>query len=510
MSKRKTIINLICSVLVLIVNTIINFWLSPFIVENIGVEANGFISLANNVIMYANLIVTALNGMANRFITIAYTEKKIKKANLFYNSVFWGNLFLVAILFVPAICLIVFFENVFDVPHNILISVKILFAFTILGFFFQTGAPNWNTGCYVTNNLSREYIPETICTIIRAGLIFLLFSLLTPQVWFVGLTSFISISLLLCVNCYNTHKLTPELRIKFDNGKPIYSWSVIKELVGSGLWNSISNMGNILLSGFDLLMCNMLLGATAMGVMAVSKVLANLLQQLAQSLTRSFAPELTIDYAQGNKDQLFKNISRSMKLTACIMTIFVGGFVAFGKPFFSLWIPSQDAKLLSILSSISFLGYFFTSGTQVLYNVFSTVNKVKQNAIAMMISGLVSIILTFILVYFTELDLYAVAGVSTVCNFIRNMIFTLPMAAKYLGFKKTKFFPSILKSFISTSLICFLGFMLLKFIDVDSWFKLIISACVVGMFGIILNGMIILSKEEKKYIYEKIRIFFLK
>lgn len=35
-SNKKTIINLICSLMVLATNIIINFWLSPFIVKNIG------------------------------------------------------------------------------------------------------------------------------------------------------------------------------------------------------------------------------------------------------------------------------------------------------------------------------------------------------------------------------------------------------------------------------------------------------------------------------------------
>ena len=60
-SNKKTIINLICSLMVLATNIIINFWLSPFIVKNIGVEANGFVTLANNFVTYAQLIVTALN-----------------------------------------------------------------------------------------------------------------------------------------------------------------------------------------------------------------------------------------------------------------------------------------------------------------------------------------------------------------------------------------------------------------------------------------------------------------
>ena len=74
--KQRTVINVVCSILVLCTNVVISFFLSPYIVKNIGVEANGFVTLANNFVTYANLIVTALNSMAARFITVEYVRKK--------------------------------------------------------------------------------------------------------------------------------------------------------------------------------------------------------------------------------------------------------------------------------------------------------------------------------------------------------------------------------------------------------------------------------------------------
>ena len=71
----KTTINLLSSVGVLITNLCISFFLSPYIIRTIGVEANGFVNLANTFVTYADLVVMALNAMAARFITIAYIQK---------------------------------------------------------------------------------------------------------------------------------------------------------------------------------------------------------------------------------------------------------------------------------------------------------------------------------------------------------------------------------------------------------------------------------------------------
>ena len=117
------------------------------------------------------LIVTALNSMAARFIAISYVKKNYKKANLYYNSVFWGNLIIVAVLIIPAIYFIARLENIINVPQNIITDVKLLFSFVFFNFFITTGLPNWDCGTYVTNRLDRSYIPQMIASIVRLSLI---------------------------------------------------------------------------------------------------------------------------------------------------------------------------------------------------------------------------------------------------------------------------------------------------------------------------------------------------
>lgn len=503
--STRTIINMASSVAVLSLNVIIGFWLSPYIIKHVGVEANGFVSMAGNFITYASLIVTALNSMAARYITIAYVQKDYKKANLYYNSVFWGNLIIVAVLFIPAVCLIVFFENIFDVPPSLLVDVKILFAIVFASFFIGTGAPNYDVGCFVSNRLDRQYLPEMITQFIRAIFIFGTFSVLAPHIWYVSFASLLVNLILLSVNRHNTHYLTPELKISLKRGTRICSWRAIKELVGSGLWSSISNMGNILLSGLDLLVCNTLLGATAMGVLSVSKILGTYLQQFSSSLTRAFTPELTIDYANGNDENLKLNLNRSMKITACLLTIATAGMLTFGEKFFSLWVPSQNAKLLAVLSGLSFLGYIFTSGTQILYNVFSVTNHVKESSIAQIISGIASIGITVTLVKYTDLGMYAVAGVSTLCNFVRNMTFTLPMTAKWLGFKKTAFYPIVIRTFLSTLIICVVSLGVQRVNYINSWSGFLLDVIIVAMIGLGINLMIMLSKQDREFVLGKIK-----
>lgn len=353
-TNKKTLINVICSLMVLATNVVISFCLSPYIVKNIGVEANGFITLANNFIIYAQLIVTALNSMAARFITLAYVKEDYKKANLYYNSVFWGNLIIVAVLIVPAIICIARLESIMNIPSNIILDVKLLFSFIFFNFFITTGLPNWDCGTFVTNRLDRTYICQMLTSVIKCLLIFIMFLIFLPKVYYVGIATTVSTILLLICNGINTHKLTPKLKVVLNPRKIIYSTKAMKDLIYSGIWNSVSSVGNILLSGLDLIVCNVFLGATSMGLLSLSKIIPNYMQQLAASIKNAFAPELTINYAKDDKQSMLAGITKAMKLTAVIMTIPIAIIIVLGG-IFSFMGSIPRLSIVTYIINISYI-----------------------------------------------------------------------------------------------------------------------------------------------------------
>lgn len=508
MSKARnarfyTTINIISGLAVLVINICISFFLSPYIIRTIGVEANGFVTLAQNFVTYADLIVTALNAMAARFITIAYVKKDYKTANLYYNSVFWGNLFLVAVLLVPAAIIIAQLESFVDVPANILYDVKILFAFIFLSFFLRTGMPNWDCGTYVTNRVSRSYLANMFTALLRCVILVCMFSILNAHVWYVGLALFLTGFAYLMAQWYNTHSLTPELTISLK--KPICSFNMIKVLVGSGIWSSIAIAGNALMSGVDLLICNLYLGATAMGVLSVSKSIPDILTTFAETIRGAFGPELTIAYAKGHKDDVLACIQRAIKISSVIVTIPTAGIIVMSGNLYKLWIPSQDAHLLQILTTLAIIRYIPCSGIASINNVFVTVNKVKYNSAALVITGLVSIGTTLGFIMFTDWDLFAVAGVSSIIMIIKDLCFMAPVSAKLLGFKWCQFYPYVGISILCSGLIIAVGMVVCMLIPINSWLMFFVSACIIGIIGLALNMMIVLNKEERAYFISMVK-----
>lgn len=502
-NHSQSVVNLICSMSVLLVNLFISFWLSPFVIRTIGVEANGFISLAGNFITYASIIEMAMSSMASRFITIEYIKGNYQKANIYYNSVFWGRLMIILVLIGPAVYLVGRLEHFVNVPQNILTDVRLLFGIMFGNFFFSLCLPNWGVATFATNKLHRYYIPDAVLNLLRAVLLFGVLTLLIPKVYYIAAVSLVLSIVSVTIQWYNKKLLLPNLSLSLRRGKRIYSRHAIWELISSGVWNSISSVGNMLLSGMDLLVCNLFLGPTAMGIVALSKILPAQMQTLSASVRSAFTPSITINYAKGDMEVVYRDLRRAMKMTSFIMIIPIAGIVTFGDWFFSLWVPSQNAQLLQTLSVLGIVGYMFTSGTQILFSVFGVVNKVRPNSIAMVSSGVVSICTMYLLVKYTDLGIYIFAGVSMIVNLVRNMTFTLPVTARYLGFKWTRFYPQVGQTVLASIVLIIIGQILKPWLPSGSWISLILSVIAFCVVAIPVSLVILFNRGERKYLLEK-------
>ena len=129
--NQQSALNIIGSIVVVAINVAINFLLSPYIVENLGVEANGYITLANNFVSYIALVSMALNSMAGRFILIEHRQGNTQSVNEYYSSVLLGDWFLAGIILLPMVLFVLFIGHVINVPVDQLADTKILFAIVL-------------------------------------------------------------------------------------------------------------------------------------------------------------------------------------------------------------------------------------------------------------------------------------------------------------------------------------------------------------------------------------------
>ena len=142
--NKQHAINLAASITNMVVGALISFFLTPYIVKTIGVEANGFVMLANSFISYATLVGTALNSMAGRFIMISYYNNDEEKVSRLYSSLYWGNIFLALVYGLLGFFCVIFLEKLVSIPVELQTDVKILFALLFMATILYSTSAAWS------------------------------------------------------------------------------------------------------------------------------------------------------------------------------------------------------------------------------------------------------------------------------------------------------------------------------------------------------------------------------
>ncbi len=300
-------------------------------------------------------------------------------------------------------------------------------------------------------------------------------------------------------NLIHKRRLVPELKIKFV----YFKLQKIRQLVTAGIWNSITRVGGILQDGLDLLITNLMLSPSDMGILAISKTIPTLVNNLISTMVTSFIPNMTELYARDETKKLKKNVKQAMKIIGMLIDLPIALFIGFGDVFFCLWVPSQDAKLLQILSILAITPWAVMGQATIIHNIFTIVNKIKINSLLVCLTGALNVLTVYALLKNTGGGLFVVAGVSSVYSILRNVLYTVPCGAIYIRCPWYTFFPEIGKSILAVATISGISVILKGFMPEITWFWLILFATFAGIIGFILNFYLMLNAEDRELCLNK-------
>jgi O-antigen/teichoic acid export membrane protein len=497
MAIRKTgkqfMLSLLFSVFAVGLNYMISLIITPYITENIGVEAYGFVSLAKTFANYASILTVALNSFAARYVSIEYHKNNIKKANVYFKSVFIADVFLgICILLVSAI-VIIRLDSFLDIPTDLLVDVKFLFLLDMINFLILSTATVFMTTTTTKNRLELGSIIKCIGYLFEGGFLIIAYKILPPSVSYIGMALIISSCVVLALNILLTNKMTPEIGL----GKGQFSIFAVKEVVGAGLWNSINSIGNTLNTGLDLIVCNMLLSATKSGQLAIVKTLSTIFSGLFQLISQPFQPIQLKYYAENNTEDLIKSFKLGIKISGMLSNIAFAGFAVFGTVYYTLWTPSQDIVLLQNISIVTIIGFIIEGAIYPLYYIYTLTLKNRIPCIVTIISGVLNVGGMYVLIKYFNSDIYGVVITTTVLSWIVNFIFNPMYSAHCLGENIFVFYPIIVRHMVSCIVITTTFYLISKIWTPATWMGLIIVALCGVVVGAGLHVLITLTKEEK-------------
>lgn len=505
-SGKQMTINLLASIISFGVNMGINFFLTPYLVESLGTESYGFIGLANNFIQYATIVTVALNSMSGRFISIAYHKGDKEKASRLFSSVLVADLFLAGAMLLLTSLFTCYLDVFLDIPQHLISSVKITFGITFMTFVVSIITAIFTTATFVKNRIDINSVRDIISNLLKIVIIVLLFTFLPAQLYFVALATLASGVFLLLTNITVKKRILPDVQISFKK----FEISAVKIIIAAGLWMSLAQLSNALISGIDLLICNLTLGATLMGVLSIAKTIPHCISSLIATLGSVFTPHYTILYAKNDIKGLVKEVNFTSRLLSLILTVPIVGFMVYGYEFYTLWQPTktpEEIQVIQILSILTCVTYLFTAHTQCMTMLNSVCNKMKLPVLVSLGVGILGIIITLSVVTFGDLgdnNIYVIAGTSSILMSLRAFFFIPLYSAHLLKQKWTTFFPPMIRGWLSFFVLAIMFTIAKSFVVIDGWFVFAALCAVTGLAGYVISVPVMFSPKEMKMLKNKI------
>lgn len=503
--SKQLAINMFAQVLVFAISLCITFFLTPFIVKNLSVEAYGFVGLSNNIIDYMQVITIALNSMAGRFITIEYHKGNLQKANQYFSSVFFANCIFSAIVFAVCMALMWYLEFVISIPANFVFDVKLLFFFLSVNAVLNLVFNVFIVPPFIKNKLEISAMRNLIFTFLRMVLLVVLFSLFVPAIWYLGVTAIACSIYLVIANIIIRNKLTPELHILRKD----YEWKYVKEILISGTWNVVNKISVILEKGFDLLLANWFINTFVMGLLSITTQISVLIPKVIGLIASSFAPSITEQFAKGDIEAINRNVFKSIRIMSMLVIMPLSFFYVYGDAFFVLWLPNQDSSLLQTILVLSTIDMIFGMPLEIFWSIFTATNKIKVPALTMLaVGGLTFLTLLILLSVFKDQTAQLICLISTrmIWNTIKNLTFLPIYGAKCLNLQWNFFYRSMTKPMIGiifTLLICQLARIIYH---PNNWIMLILAGLAIVFISMFVGAQFILTKNDKQFILAKLHI----
>ncbi len=502
-ANRQLAINMISSFVAFAANLGINFFLTPFIVKQLGIEAYGFLGLSSNIIGYTSIITIALNSMAGRFITIKYQEGNVKEANQYFSSVFFSNIILSGVIILTLLVFLFNLESIFEIPHHLVLDVKALFSFSILTTIVSLLTNVYGVATFIKNRLDLSSIRQIFGNILRTALIVIFFGCFPAHLWYYGLTGVVIAVYTSITDIHFSRSLTPELRLNIVN----YDWKKVKELLSSGVWNLVNKLGEILAQGLDLLIANICIGVAEMGMFAITKNVPFLILSLFQMIAGVFAPLLTILYAKKDYDNLHNELFKSIRILSLFTALPLVLLYVYGDSFYSLWLPTENASELQKLTILGTFALPYTLPLESLWNIFTITNKLKYSSLFMLGNNVfvfLVVLSSMLIVDSHEIRLLILASTRSICGLVRGFVF-LPMYGAYcLNLNKYFFYPTIFKAIFCITICIGLSFVL-RFIYIpNNWIGLFGASLIVAGICIGVCSILLLKQSDRFFIYRRI------
>lgn len=499
-AKRRLLTNVSTNIIEIVLSSLIGFWLTRYFILHLGVAAYGIIPLVTQIASYFELFSRSVRDAVGRFVVIYFNKKEIEKSNIYFNTALVSITILCLLTCIPLIVIVLLLPFIFNIPAGHETSASWLFFCVLLTSLLIALTGPFLASTLIKHRFDLMNLVKILGRLLRVAILVLCFRYLGPSLEYVGWSYCVMGLFLVCGSMWLTRYLTPQLHIELKS----YRWSALREMAGLGGWMTINQIGALLYLSTQLVIINILLGAEEAGRYAPIVLLVSLLSMLGSAVANVFTPIAYEHIAQKKIEALVRYAKRSTKFMGLLIALPIGLSCGLSTPLLKWWLGPEFADL-SPLAWLVIGPWILNITVRPLFSIYRGLSKVKVPAIVILIGGLLNVIVSVVLIKYTNLGLYGAALAPVFCLTSKNLIFTPIYTAMLLGRAKSIFFKDMIPGLLMTGFVSLAGLGLSRLYDLSSILRLCIGALFVSVPCLLTGYMAALNKEDRTFLLSLVR-----
>lgn len=477
---------------------IVGLVLTPFIIRSFGNSEYGLYSLIGSFVAYLTLMDLGLNNTIVRFVSKYRAEKDTEGERRFLGTTMLIYLAISVVLVIIGLFLYFNIESIFgkSLTTNQIDDAKIMFLILVFNIAITLPGGAFVAICTAYEEFVFPKIVTIIKYILRSLTVYAVLSMGGKSISLVVIDTVFSVLVILTTIYFCVSKLKIKFNFRESDRimvKQIFTYSVwifIMGIISSFQWNA----GQVIL-GINT--NTEVVAIFAVGLMlggyfgAFSGVINTLLLPKAANMIAGFntPKELTNTMIQVGRANMF------------ISLLILSGFFVLGKEFIQLWVGSSyleswNIAIIIMLANITPLSQSFG------ISILEIKNKIKYRAIPMLINMIFAIIVG---IYMSkEYGMYGIifpfAIVIIFNTIINNILFV-----KFFDFQIGTFYKkTFLYQIIFTVAFIIISILIKNLFNVHSWIEFFIAGSIYCLSFVLLFVLLLLTKEEKFFLLNKI------
>nr|MBN2276799.1 oligosaccharide flippase family protein [candidate division Zixibacteria bacterium] len=491
--KRLLLKNIVSNWASMAVSVVIGFFLSPFLVHNLGKAEYGILALVMSIITYTEFFDVGMRQSLARYLPKYYALKDYLSLNKLVNSSGMIYTAIATLTVIGTIVIVVFFVEFFKVPEMMVNVMKItliimgvnqafnflIMPWTALGPFHRYDLLNGtNIAKSILSALVTVYFISKGYGIVTIAVITIIFSFLSG-----------------IVRERMQHSIVPEIRFKIG----YIEKGVIRQLLDYGIISFLIVVSTIVIFSTDNIVVGFFLSATAVTYFSIAGTLITHLRMLVNSIGVPLVPAISHLDASSNLDEISALYEKLTKYLYYLTISICLGILIFGRQFIYLWMGPDFDQTVTILYILVVPATIYLP--QMMANsVLLGIGRLRPLLYILVSEALSNIILSVILVQI--MGIYGVAWGTAIPQLIIYIFIYPRVFYKAIQGNLKKFYLNSLKMILSSVIFTLpVGLSVSRFIRIEGWLGFFINISITGVFIFAGFVMLVLSPEDRGRIF---------